>query len=121
IKMGDTMGHKHQLQKSVPVKNHNHLGSGGLRRPGAPPLRDLSYNTRQMQQNSWQMSKGEDQMPFFSGRASSGTGKFVKMIRRRRRRRAKRWKLPLIRWRNFSRRNGLINDLTLVPLTNFTH
>ncbi|CAN6853225.1 unnamed protein product [Brassica oleracea] len=75
--MGDTMGHKHQLQKSVPVKNHNHLGSGGLRRPGAAPLRDLNYNTRQMQQNSWQMSKGEDQMPFFSGRASSGTGVFL--------------------------------------------
>lgn len=36
-----------------------------------------NYNTRQMQQNSWQMSKGEDQMPFFSGRASSGTGVFL--------------------------------------------
>ncbi|CAN6969807.1 hypothetical protein IGI04_033046 [Brassica rapa subsp. trilocularis] len=79
--MGDTMGHKHQLQKSVPVKNHNHLGSGGLRRPGAPPLRDLNYNTRQMQQNNWQMSKGEDRMPAFSlGRASSGTGVYFPRI-----------------------------------------
>ncbi|CAH8306364.1 unnamed protein product, partial [Eruca vesicaria subsp. sativa] len=76
--MGDTMGHKHQMQKLV--KNHNHLGIGGLRRPGAPPLRDLNYNTWQKQQTNWQMNKGEDRMQalFFvsPGRASSGTGVF---------------------------------------------
>ncbi|XP_018456229.2 uncharacterized protein LOC108827348 isoform X2 [Raphanus sativus] len=80
--MEDTMGHKHQLQKSV--KSHNHLGSGGLRRPGAPPLRNLNYNTRQMQQNNWQMSKGVDRMQAFflvsPGRASSGTGVFFPAI-----------------------------------------
>lgn len=40
-----------------------------------------NYNTRQMQQNNWQMSKGEDRMPAFPlGRASSGTGVYFPRI-----------------------------------------
>lgn len=43
-----------------------------------------NYNTRQMHQNNWQMSKGEDRMQAFSlfspGRASSGTGVFFPAV-----------------------------------------
>ncbi|XP_018474877.1 uncharacterized protein LOC130509071 isoform X1 [Raphanus sativus] len=75
---------KHQLHNSF--INHNH-GSGGFRRPGAPPSDSFretfpwNYNTLQTQQNNWQMSKREDQMQAFflvpPGRKASGTGVFL--------------------------------------------
>ncbi|CAN7042347.1 hypothetical protein BRARA_B02630 [Brassica rapa] len=72
---------KHQLHKSLKNHNYHHHGSGGFRRPGAPPLREnfsMKYNTRQ---NNWQRSKGEDQMQAFflvsPGRTTPGTGVFL--------------------------------------------
>ncbi|KAF8053285.1 hypothetical protein N665_1436s0001 [Sinapis alba] len=69
---------KHQLHNSF--INHNHHGSGGIRRPGAPP--SDSFRETFPWKNNWQMSKREDQMQAFflvpaPGRKASGTGVFL--------------------------------------------
>nr|VDC81042.1 unnamed protein product [Brassica rapa] len=59
--------------------NHNHHGSEGFRRPGAPPSN--SFRETFPWQNNWQMSKREDQMQAFflvpPARKASGTGVFL--------------------------------------------
>ncbi|KAH0933592.1 hypothetical protein HID58_010709 [Brassica napus] len=68
---------KHQLHNSF--INHNHHGSGGFCRPGAPPSN--SFRETFPWQNNWQMSKREDQMQAFflvpPARKASGTGVFL--------------------------------------------
>ncbi|CAH8356858.1 unnamed protein product [Eruca vesicaria subsp. sativa] len=76
--------HSNKHQNSLKNHNYHHHGSGGFLPPCAPPLRKTfpwNYNTRKQQQNSWQMSKGEDRMQAFflvpPGRTTSGTGVFL--------------------------------------------